>query len=73
MIRRIMRKLFLIHAAITPIELLLPIPTGMGGRRPRWLSGPFAVRFADQQLQASLLGSAPCPETNLKPLKLLYG
>jgi len=68
-----MRKLFLIHAAITPVELLLPVSTGTGGVRSPWLSGPFAVRFANQQLQASFIVFAPWRETNLKPLKLLYG
>ena len=60
MIRPITRKLFLIHAAIAPIELLL--------RR-----NPFVVRFANQQLQASFVVFAPWREINLKPLKLLYG
>ena len=69
-----MRKIFLIRTAVTPVELLLPVRTGTGGRRSRWPSGPFIVLLTNQQAFTSLRFFTPLRETTIfKPLKLLYG
>jgi len=63
-----MRKIFLIRAAITPIELLLRRNPCLAGRQA------FIVLLIDQPASAPLRNFAPLRETkNLKPLKLLYG
>jgi hypothetical protein len=44
---KMIKKLIMIPATVTPISLLLPVRTGTGGRR-----NPFIVQLANQQICA---------------------
>ena len=63
-----MRKIFFIRATVTPIELLLPVRTGTGGRRSRWLSGPLILLLTNQQAFEPLRSLRLCVKIENKPM-----